>query len=965
VCAASTGAAPAATHFDEVITVYLQQPIAVCGNAVCEPPSENSTNCSSDCHPGTWVRDISPNIEQGIVDQSFSSVKPLVAGMLAVGSDDSVVVAGTSAGTVNLGGDGGAFPPNAGVGLLAKYSHDGGFLWGTRFGTTSTGGPQLQQVNGVTVAPTGDVTVVGLAVDAQTMQYVWLSTYGGADGSGGTSITVPIGPTSSLPTLQLTREVAVDSQGNILLTGAFQGTATFGSTILTSSGPPTSIFVAKLAPQGAIRWAVMPSPPGPTSFPVSLAVDSADNLVMVTSDGVIDDQNLLKLSGIDGSMLQILPGFEGLKTVAVVDSQNNVYLSQSGNSTGVNGGIASVEILKCDPNLHILWTNNASTVCPQNTPNCVPVFTTNVQGAAIGFDQLGNVILGSFGDPAVGGGIDFTDRAATDAGFRTLSPFPTYHSNNIFLAAYSRDAGRVQWAKQIATILSSNLLGMAIDSKGRIIVSGNYSGSMLVDNQLLVTPVPQDPTVIDSFLASFGAPSPLLATPPTIGVASGPSGALVATVPQDIVAQATSPAGAVVFFLPPTAIDNGDPTQNAPPPGTSVFCSPAPNTMFPIGKTTVTCTASDPLGHQSTASFTVTVWDTLGPAFTPSTVADITVQATSASGIAVTFTPVATDAVDGPVTPVCKPQSGSVFPIGSSPVVCTATDKANSQTVAAFTVNVTPPPLTPPTVTCVGSQTSPAIVPVPQGVCGITVSNASAVAGTCVGGGDGGLASCTFGGQASETLGPGRYALAVLGTADDGSTAGCTSYVTVVDNQSPAIRCSDQTLECTGNSSATSTPTATCSDNCSCTARCTSATFPLGTTRGSCSATDPSGNMALCKPNVTVVDTKPPSINVSVSPSVLWPPNHKLVAIAITDPAKDACDSKPTVTCTATSNEPDSGGGSGHTLNDIQWNNGQLYLRAERSGKSSGRIYTISCVATDVSGNRATATATVTVPHDR
>ena len=51
--------------------------------------------------------------------------------------------------------------------------------------------------------------------------------------------------------------------------------------------------------------------------------------------------------------------------------------------------------------------------------------------------------------------------------------------------------------------------------------------------------------------------------------------------------------------------------------------------------------------------------------------------------------------------------------------------------------------------------------------------------------------------------------------------------------------------------------------------------------------------------------------------------------------------------------------------NDIQLVDGQLYLRAERSGKSDGRVYSITYKATDASGNSTTAIATVQVPHNQ
>jgi hypothetical protein len=42
-----------------------------------------------------------------------------------------------------------------------------------------------------------------------------------------------------------------------------------------------------------------------------------------------------------------------------------------------------------------------------------------------------------------------------------------------------------------------------------------------------------------------------------------------------------------------------------------------------------------------------------------------------------------------------------------------------------------------------------------------------------------------------------------------------------------------------------------------------------------------------------------------------------------------------------------------------------VYLRAERAGAGDARTYTITYSATDASGDSATASATVEVPHDR
>src|SRR6185369_282178 len=71
----------------------------------------------------------------------------------------------------------------------------------------------------------------------------------------------------------------------------------------------------------------------------------------------------------------------------------------------------------------------------------------------------------------------------------------------------------------------------------------------------------------------------------------------------------------------------------------------------------------------------------------PSTV---TVEATGAGGAVSTWTPLtAADLVDGLVTVICAPASGSVFAVGLTTVACTATDARLNVGRAAFDVVVT------------------------------------------------------------------------------------------------------------------------------------------------------------------------------------------------------------------------------------------------------------------------------------
>jgi hypothetical protein len=119
---------------------------------------------------------------------------------------------------------------------------------------------------------------------------------------------------------------------------------------------------------------------------------------------------------------------------------------------------------------------------------------------------------------------------------------------------------------------------------------------------------------------------------------------------------------------------------------------------------------------------------------------------------------------------------------------------------------------------------------------------------------------------------------------------------------------------------------------------------------------------------VKVVDTTPPSLSLSVAPTVLGPPNHKLIPITATLSASDVCDPSPQIRLLSiTSNEPDNGLGDGDTPGDVQdaafgTDDRSFQLRAERSGRGTGRIYTITYEARDQSGNATIQTATVSVP---
>jgi hypothetical protein len=97
-----------------------------------------------------------------------------------------------------------------------------------------------------------------------------------------------------------------------------------------------------------------------------------------------------------------------------------------------------------------------------------------------------------------------------------------------------------------------------------------------------------------------------------------------------------------------------------------------------------------------------------------------------------------------------------------------------------------------------------------------------------------------------------------------------------------------------------------------------------------------------------------------------------MVDIAIAANASDNSGCAVTLNAAVTSNEPQSGLGSGDIGPDwtepfIDQAAGIIYtqLRAERSGRHKGRIYTITITATDCSDNVSTAKVKIRVPHDK
>jgi uncharacterized repeat protein (TIGR01451 family) len=378
---------------------------------------------------------------------------------------------------------------------------------------------------------------------------------------------------------------------------------------------------------------------------------------------------------------------------------------------------------------------------------------------------------------------------------------------------------------------------------------------------------------------------------------------------------------AVVNYTPPTA------TDNCPGVGTPV-CTPAPGFAFPKGVTTVTCTVSDAAGNPATpCSFTVTVNDEQPPSITCPANITQNVDPGQCAAVVTYTTPTATDNCPGVGAVTCMPASGATFPKGVTTVTCEVSDESKNTASCTFTVTINDNE--PPTITCPANIT----VSTDPNLCSAVVNFVVTSSDNCPGST---LVSTPPSGSAFPK---GTTTVTSTVTDTSGNTASCQFTVTVNDTQPPSIVCpSNLTVPAAPDAcSAVVNYIVTAMDNCPGVTVVSSppsgSTFPKGTTTVTATATDASGNTASCSFTVTVVDTQAPVItcpaNITATPATPSDP-----CVTVNYPPPTATDNCPGVTVACV---PPSG-------------------TCFPTGTT-----TVTCTATDASGNTASCSFSVIV----
>lgn len=336
----------------------------------------------------------------------------------------------------------------------------------------------------------------------------------------------------------------------------------------------------------------------------------------------------------------------------------------------------------------------------------------------------------------------------------------------------------------------------------------------------------------------------------------------VITCPSNItVSNDSALCGAFVSFSTAGA------TDNCASPTIAQTSGLASGSLFPLGTSTITYSATDAAGNVSTCSFDIIVNDTEAPVITCA--GNMTVAADSGMCTAVVNynAPSATDnCSSASVSLTSGPASGSTFPLGTTTITYTATDSAGNTSTCSFDVIVTDQEA--PVLVCPGTMT----VPSDSGNCTAVVTfSAPSATDNC----SGATVTQTGGLTSGSTFPAGTSTITFTAVDSAGNTSTCSFDVVVTDAEAPTIVCPQDISSC---SAAISGIAASAADMCSGIASITytqsgattgsgtgdaSGNYNVGATTVTYTATDSAGNSITCSFTVTVFPD--PTLTVSAS----------------------------------------------------------------------------------------------------
>ena len=181
-----------------------------------------------------------------------------------IGYDEARGVATDPSGNIYVGG---LFQNTAGFGttnltssgesdaFLAKYDPNGTLLWARKAGSAD-----FDEAHSIAVDAQGNVVLTGFIDANATFGTLTLTNTSGSDDvfvakCNSAGTFLWVRKAGGSATNDVGNGIALDTNANVYVTGYFADTATFGSTTLTSSNASPDSFLAKYDPSGNFLWA--------------------------------------------------------------------------------------------------------------------------------------------------------------------------------------------------------------------------------------------------------------------------------------------------------------------------------------------------------------------------------------------------------------------------------------------------------------------------------------------------------------------------------------------------------------------------------------------------------------------------------------------------------------------------------------------------------------------------------------
>jgi gliding motility-associated-like protein len=274
-------------------------------------------------------------------------------------------------------------------------------------------------------------------------------------------------------TIDESADIAVDNSGNSYTVGYFTGSATFGTTTLTSSGS-TDIFLVKTNDQGVVQWAVSAGGTG-SDKGLSVAVDDSGNPYIT---GFYNGTASFSTTSLTSA---------GLQDVFVAKYTTAGVLSWAISAGGVNADIGNGIAVDGSGNAAIAGefkgsaTFGTSTLSSQSGSTDVFVMHVSSTGT-VNWIQQG---AGANTDRGIDVAFDLGGNVYATGAFSQSITFDVLHTNTMFNVIFLiklNNLGVEQWFKIIGGGSSNIVNALTSDSSGNIYATGDFTGTMTFFN---------------------------------------------------------------------------------------------------------------------------------------------------------------------------------------------------------------------------------------------------------------------------------------------------------------------------------------------------------------------------------------------------------------------------------------------------------------------------------------------------